>query len=143
MRSREDGRPCFSCFTHTRSRPRRWPRTSLACVTLLPRPDRTGKLIAKVKRNKGATPRRESDLDNHETLTERYTERWKDPACLGSRKRQLNRRTEREREREREGSDRSRPRGLEIGFLAASHSHQSVAECISTEILNRFDAFKP
>jgi len=30
--------------------------SDLSCVTLLPRPDRTGKLIAKVKRNKGATP---------------------------------------------------------------------------------------
>lgn len=43
------------------------------CVTLLPRPDRTGKLIAKVKRNKGATPERER-LDIHETAQRRgYT----------------------------------------------------------------------
>lgn len=41
--------------------------SDLCCVTLLPRPDRTGKLIAKVKRNKGATPERES-LDIHETV---------------------------------------------------------------------------
>lgn len=46
-------RALFLSFTRVRSQPM---ASDLSCVTLLPRPDRTGKLIAKVKRNKGATP---------------------------------------------------------------------------------------
>lgn len=59
-------------FLASRIRSRPTMASDLCCVTLLPRPDRTGKLIAKVKRNKRVTPKRES-LDIHETLTERYT----------------------------------------------------------------------
>lgn len=58
-------------FLASRIRSRPTMASDLCCVTLLPRPDRTGKLIAKVKRNKRVTPKRES-LDIHETLTERY-----------------------------------------------------------------------
>lgn len=54
VKPREDGaRTLFFSFTRVRSQPM---ASDLSCVTLLPRPDRTGKLIAKVKRNKGATP---------------------------------------------------------------------------------------
>lgn len=108
--------PCFSCLTHT-IRPTM--ASDLCCVTLLPRPDRTGKLIAKVKRNKGATPERES-LDIHETAN-----------CGRNTtiRRVLN---DSDGERTRRREDRWKPQSLEIDFFASFHSCRSNG--ISTEI---------
>lgn len=81
------------------------------CVTLLPRPDRTGKLIAKVKRNKGATPERES-LDIHETAQRRgYTPERRNernrPFCI----------RDAERERWTDEVNEKRERSIEISRL--------------------------
>ncbi|KAM0734485.1 hypothetical protein ACS0PU_011956 [Formica fusca] len=76
-------------FSFTRARARSQPRmaSDLSCVTLLPRPDRTGKLIAKVKRNKGAMRARARVL-TIEREDGRERKRYIDRLNLKERKRQ-------------------------------------------------------
>lgn len=102
VKPREDGaRTLFFSFTRVRSQPM---ASDLSCVTLLPRPDRTGKLIAKVKRNKGATPSESlGRLREGGREKEREADRR---ACRDrekGRKKQAGRGGKRERERERQG----------------------------------------
>lgn len=112
--------------------------SDLCCVTLLPRPDRTGKLIAKVKRNKRVTSKRES-LDIHETLTERYSRE----------KERTNRRVLADPDEENGGRTSERgerkidrnPRALEIDFLATSHSHRS--DVFRPKFRSRFNSSIP
>lgn len=122
VKPREDGaRTLFFSFTRVRSQPM---ASDLSCVTLLPRPDRTGKLIAKVKRNKGATP-----SESLGRLREGGREKEREADRRACRDREKGRKKQAgrggKRERERQGKKdircyRSEPRGLEIGFLAAS-----------------------
>lgn len=90
--------------------------SDLSCVTLLPRPDRTGKLIAKVKRNKGATPSESLDRDSA-PRRKREREREADRrACRDREKGRKRRRGGRGRERARARSrERERCKILSIG----------------------------
>lgn len=125
-------------FLASRIRSRPTMASDLCCVTLLPRPDRTGKLIAKVKRNKRVTSKRES-LDIHETLTERYSRE----------KERTNRRVLADPDEENGGRTSERgerkidrnPRALEIDFLATSHSHRS--DVFRPKFRSRFNSSIP
>lgn len=115
-------RALFFSFTRVRSQPM---ASELSCVTLLPRPDRTGKLIAKVKRNKGATPSESLDESARRRKRERARSRRAGREREDGGEKETGRRRCRQRERERHRqkkrdvrSYRSEPRGLEIGFLA-------------------------
>lgn len=119
--------PVFLLQSRVQSQPM---ASDLSCVTLLPRPDRTGKLIAKVKRNKGATPSESLSTDRakaEEREREKEWERKRGRSTGLSRARKREKETGRREKRAGERdvrSYRSEPRGLEIGFLAASRDRR-------------------